>query len=45
MVNEVLQIKGLNDVTLLGQGQWVQDLYWSYALDNSILKKHRMLPP
>ena len=36
--NEVLQIKGLNNVTLLGQGQWVQGFHHS-ALQSSVIIK------
>ena len=34
--NEVLQINGLNNVTLLGQGQWVQGLHWSVNIQSSV---------
>ena len=36
--NEVLQIKGLNNVKLLGQGQWVQGFYQSIIQSNVIIK-------
>ena len=36
--NEVLQIKGLNNVKLLGQGQWVQGFHQSIIQSNVIIK-------
>ena len=36
--NEVLHIKGLNNVTLLGQGQWVQGFYQSVIQSSVIIK-------
>ena len=35
---EVLQIKGLNNVALLGQGQWVQGFHWSVMQSSVIIK-------
>ena len=36
--NEVLHIKGLNNVTLLGQGQWVQGFHHSAVQSSVIIK-------
>ena len=36
--NEVLHINGLNNVTLLGQGQWVQDFHQSVIQSSVIIK-------
>ena len=36
--NETLQIKGLNNVTLLGQGQWIQGFHQSVIQSSVIIK-------
>ena len=36
--NEVLHIKGLNNVAILGQGQWVQDFHQSVIQSSVIIK-------
>ena len=38
LTNEVLHIKGINNVTLLGQGQWVQGFHQSVMQSSVIIK-------